>query len=188
MAWREAAIGTWIGFWHDWARTGAEANWSRKKWDAKARKVHLVGFEPTSKNFRLYDDESKKVFISCDVKFNEDVVQNENAQYWIESDENEDVEEEPTDNSETTNDTDASGGSDETTENTNATTSGAIDSSASESDKTAPKPTKIPKPKKANPVTSNYRLRENINEPRRYPDNEWGCSAIIDICSSNQIK
>lgn len=61
----------------------------RKKWDAKARKVHLVGYEPTSKNFRLYDGESKKVFVSCDVKFNETVVQDENVQFLTESDENE---------------------------------------------------------------------------------------------------
>ncbi|KAK9703929.1 hypothetical protein QE152_g29003 [Popillia japonica] len=43
----------------------------RKKWDEKARKVFLVGFEPTSKNFRLYDANNQKVFISCNVKFNE---------------------------------------------------------------------------------------------------------------------
>lgn len=43
----------------------------RKKWDPKAKKVHLVGYEPTNKNFRLYDPETRKVFISCDVKFNE---------------------------------------------------------------------------------------------------------------------
>lgn len=54
----------------------------RKKWDPKARKVHLVGYEATSKNFRLYDTESKKVFISCDVKFNEGVVHDEYVQIW----------------------------------------------------------------------------------------------------------
>lgn len=43
----------------------------RKKWDPKAKKAHLVGFEPTSKNFRLYDPESNRVFMSCNVKFNE---------------------------------------------------------------------------------------------------------------------
>lgn len=49
----------------------------RKKWDAKAVKVFLVGFEPTSRNFRLFDPEKKKVFISCDVKFNENFVKSE---------------------------------------------------------------------------------------------------------------
>lgn len=49
----------------------------RKKWDAKAVKVFLVGFEPTSKNFRLFDPEKRKVFISCDVKFNENFVKSE---------------------------------------------------------------------------------------------------------------
>lgn len=49
----------------------------RKKWDSKAVKVFLVGFEPTSKNFRLYNPEKRKVFISCDVKFNENFVKSE---------------------------------------------------------------------------------------------------------------
>lgn len=49
----------------------------RKKWDPKAKQVFLVGFEPTSKNFRLFDPESKKVFISCDVKFNENFIRSE---------------------------------------------------------------------------------------------------------------
>lgn len=39
----------------------------RKKWDPKAKKVFLVGFEPTAKNFRLFDSVNRKVFISCDV-------------------------------------------------------------------------------------------------------------------------
>lgn len=43
----------------------------RKKWDPKAKKVFLVGFEPTSKNFRLYDPNNKKIIISCNVRFNE---------------------------------------------------------------------------------------------------------------------
>lgn len=49
----------------------------RKKWDAKAKKVYLVGFEPTQKNFRLYDPEARKVIVSCDVKFNENFIQSE---------------------------------------------------------------------------------------------------------------
>uniref|UniRef100_A0A1Y1M571 Integrase catalytic domain-containing protein n=1 Tax=Photinus pyralis TaxID=7054 RepID=A0A1Y1M571_PHOPY len=44
----------------------------RKKWDPKAKKVMLLGYEPTNKNFRLYDPLSKKVFISCDVRFKGD--------------------------------------------------------------------------------------------------------------------
>ena len=43
----------------------------RKKWDPKAKKVHLVGYEPTIKNYRLYDPSSGKILISCDVRFNE---------------------------------------------------------------------------------------------------------------------
>lgn len=49
----------------------------RKKWDAKAKKVYLVGYEATSKNFRLYDPESQKVKVSCDVNFNENFVRSE---------------------------------------------------------------------------------------------------------------
>lgn len=51
----------------------------RKKSDSKAEKVHLVGYEPTTKNFRLYHTESKRVFVSCDVKFNETVVHDDCA-------------------------------------------------------------------------------------------------------------
>lgn len=43
----------------------------RKKWDAKAKKMFLVGYEPTSKNFRLYDPEKQKIVVSCNVKMNE---------------------------------------------------------------------------------------------------------------------
>ena len=43
----------------------------RKKWDAKAKKMLLVGYESTAKNFRLYDSESRKIIVSCDVVFNE---------------------------------------------------------------------------------------------------------------------
>lgn len=43
----------------------------RNKWDPKAKKVFLVGFEPTTKNFRLFDPDTNKVFISCNVRFNE---------------------------------------------------------------------------------------------------------------------
>lgn len=54
----------------------------RKKWGPKARKAHLVGFEPIQ-NFRLYDPENGKIFMSCDVKFNEQpdkyVIQDESS-------------------------------------------------------------------------------------------------------------
>ena len=43
----------------------------RKKWDPKARKVFLVGYEPTIKNFRLYDPVGHKILINCDIRFNE---------------------------------------------------------------------------------------------------------------------
>lgn len=49
----------------------------RKKWDAKAKKMFLVGYEPTNKNFRLFDPESKKIIVSCDVKFNENFIWSE---------------------------------------------------------------------------------------------------------------
>lgn len=48
-----------------------------------------MGYESTTKNFRLYDEESKKGFVSCDVSFNESTVQDQNVQYWVESDEDE---------------------------------------------------------------------------------------------------
>ena len=43
----------------------------RKKWDAKAKKMFLVGYEATAKNFCLYDQDSGKIITSCDVVFNE---------------------------------------------------------------------------------------------------------------------
>lgn len=50
---------------------------ARKKWDQKAKEVHLVGYEPTQKNYRLYDSASGKVIVSCDVKFNENFIRSE---------------------------------------------------------------------------------------------------------------
>ena len=44
---------------------------SQKKWDAKSKKIFLVGYESPVKNFRLYDPQTHKVIISCDVTFNE---------------------------------------------------------------------------------------------------------------------
>lgn len=61
---------------------------ARKKWDAKAFKVHLVGYEPTNKNFRVYDPVSKKVFVCCDVNFNENFVRSEYVVLASGSDEN----------------------------------------------------------------------------------------------------
>lgn len=61
----------------------------RKKWDPQARKVYLVGFEPTVKNFRLYDPNGKKIFLSCDVRFNEA----QSKSFLIQSDIDSEVEE-----------------------------------------------------------------------------------------------
>lgn len=58
----------------------------RKKWDPKSKKVFLVGFEPTTKNFRLFDPDKRKIFISCNVRFNEP----EMKTYVIENDESDD--------------------------------------------------------------------------------------------------
>lgn len=55
----------------------------RTKWDAKAKKVYLVRYEPTNKDFRLYDPESKKIVISCDVKFNKNFIRSEYLTFRI---------------------------------------------------------------------------------------------------------
>lgn len=60
----------------------------RKKWDPKATKVHLVGYEPTQKNFRLYEPISKKVIITCDVKFNENFIESKYVSLSSENDGN----------------------------------------------------------------------------------------------------
>ncbi len=44
---------------------------NKQKWDPKARKVYLVGFELINKNFRIYNPDTKKINISCDIRFNE---------------------------------------------------------------------------------------------------------------------
>lgn len=58
----------------------------RKKWDPKAKKVHLVGFEPSNKNFRLFDSINSKVIVSCNVHFNEieSKTYDANKSYFIE--------------------------------------------------------------------------------------------------------
>jgi len=44
---------------------------NRKKLDAKSRRVTFVGYSETGKNFRVFDRERRKVFISYNIKFNE---------------------------------------------------------------------------------------------------------------------
>jgi len=44
---------------------------NRKKLDAKSRRVTFVGYSETEKNFRVFDWEKRKVFVSCNIKFNE---------------------------------------------------------------------------------------------------------------------
>ena len=43
----------------------------RRKLDPKATKMRFVGYSLTSKGYRLYDEESKKLFVRRDVVFNE---------------------------------------------------------------------------------------------------------------------
>ncbi|UYV72637.1 hypothetical protein LAZ67_10000129, partial [Cordylochernes scorpioides] len=44
---------------------------NRKKWDNKSIKLMFLGYENTSKNFRLWDWKTRKIRISKDVTFNE---------------------------------------------------------------------------------------------------------------------
>jgi len=37
----------------------------------KSRRVTFVGYSETEKNFRVFDRERRKVFVSCNIKFNE---------------------------------------------------------------------------------------------------------------------
>uniref|UniRef100_A0AAV1THK1 Retroviral polymerase SH3-like domain-containing protein n=1 Tax=Peronospora matthiolae TaxID=2874970 RepID=A0AAV1THK1_9STRA len=43
----------------------------RLKWDPKAREGMFMGYEEASKAYRVYDIESGKVVISCDITFDE---------------------------------------------------------------------------------------------------------------------
>lgn len=43
----------------------------RKKWDPKSRKMVLVGYMDTNKNFRLWDEQKNRVFVVRDVEFDE---------------------------------------------------------------------------------------------------------------------
>lgn len=140
----------------------------RKKWDSKAQKIHLVGYEATSKNFRLYDDESKKVFVSCDVSFNESVIFNDDLQLWNGTD-NEDKTKLTTDvvHVSKSNEINDSG-----VANTIAVESGSNDSSPTDS---------MPTLEDKNVTRSNtfYGLRQKIMPVKRY-ENETSYSAIID--------
>jgi len=43
---------------------------NRKKLDAKSRRITFVGYSETEKNFRVFDRKKRKVFVSCNIKFN----------------------------------------------------------------------------------------------------------------------
>ena len=45
---------------------------NRKKLDRKNDKMVFVGYEGESTNYRLWDEKSRKVHVSCDVTFNEE--------------------------------------------------------------------------------------------------------------------
>jgi len=40
-----------------------------KKLDAKSHRVTFVGYSETEKNFRVFDRERRKVFVSYNIKF-----------------------------------------------------------------------------------------------------------------------
>ena len=42
-----------------------------KKFDPKSKRVTVVGYDSESSNYRLWDEEKRKIFISSDVDFNE---------------------------------------------------------------------------------------------------------------------
>jgi len=44
---------------------------NRKKFDCKAQKLRFVGYSLQSKGYRLYCEEAKKIYVRCDVIFNE---------------------------------------------------------------------------------------------------------------------
>ena len=43
----------------------------RKKWEPKAKKLILIGYDGNSNNYRLFDPETKRTTVSCNVVFNE---------------------------------------------------------------------------------------------------------------------
>ena len=51
----------------------------RSKFDSKARKCILLGYGNQTKGYRLFDRIKRKLFYSCDVKFNEKKKENKNV-------------------------------------------------------------------------------------------------------------
>lgn len=55
----------------------------RKKWQKKARKLMMVGYDSNSTNYRLLDMKTKKITISRHVDFNEETTEREKSKkYW----------------------------------------------------------------------------------------------------------
>lgn len=54
-----------------------------RKWDPRSRKMIFVGYENDSKNYRLWDPEKRKVYVSANVKFDE------STEYIVQQDRNE---------------------------------------------------------------------------------------------------
>lgn len=59
----------------------------RKKWQKKAKKLLMVGYDSNSTNYRLLDIETKKITVSRHVVFHEEVAENGKqkniGQLWI---------------------------------------------------------------------------------------------------------
>ena len=55
-----------------------------KKWDPKAIKCIFVGYEESSKAYRIYDPSRNRIFISRDVDFNENCFQNDPTKKSVE--------------------------------------------------------------------------------------------------------
>lgn len=55
----------------------------RRAWDAKAKVYTLVGYESTSKHYRLYDSGEKKIIIHRNVTFDEDKVDIKLQPKWV---------------------------------------------------------------------------------------------------------
>ena len=52
----------------------------RKKLDSKSQKMIMVGYDGESRNYRLWDKNSRQIHISCNVTFDESEVNSENNQ------------------------------------------------------------------------------------------------------------
>lgn len=152
----------------------------RKKWDPKATKVHLVGYEPTQKNFRLYEPNTKKIIISCDVKFNENFIRSEYVSLSSENDSN--VIDQPGDQSETVkhNDDDENTSLDEEDTLINETESTVIENNANSFDEDISNSASST-PKGAEKSESRYDLRQNPKKTDKYQAyvKEKAFSAII---------